>query len=45
LAALGAAAIAEWLDPSMRGPEDAAALGVPILAAVPRIGLAAAHRR
>ena len=44
-AALGAAAIAEWLDPSMRGPEDAATLGVPVLAAVPRIGLATAHRR
>lgn len=43
--ALGAAALAEWLDPSMRGPEDAAALGVPVLAAVPRIGLAALDRR
>jgi hypothetical protein len=29
----------------MRGPEDAATLGVPVLAAVPRIGLATAHRR
>ncbi len=37
-AALGAAGLAEWLDPSMRGPEDAATLGVPILAAIPRIG-------
>lgn len=35
---LAAAGIAEWLDASMRGPEDAAALGVPVLAAVPRIG-------
>jgi polysaccharide biosynthesis transport protein len=35
---LGAAAIAEWLDGSMRGPEDAAPLGVPVLAAIPRIG-------
>jgi len=38
VAGLGAAAIAEWLDGSMRGPEDAAALGVPVLAAIPRIG-------
>jgi polysaccharide biosynthesis transport protein len=37
---LGAAGIAEWLDASMRGPEDAAALGVPVLAAIPRIGRA-----
>jgi uncharacterized protein involved in exopolysaccharide biosynthesis len=37
-AGLAAAGIAEWLDASMRGPEDAAALGVPVLAAVPRIG-------
>ncbi len=37
-AGLGAAAIAEWLDRSMRGPEDAATLGVPVLAAIPRIG-------
>ena len=36
-AALGAAALAEWLDGSMRGPEDAASLGVPVLAAIPRI--------
>ncbi len=35
---LGAAGIAEWLDSSMRGPEDAASLGVPVLAAIPRIG-------
>jgi uncharacterized protein involved in exopolysaccharide biosynthesis len=35
---LGAAGIAEWLDASMRGPEDAASLGVPVLAAIPRIG-------
>ena len=42
LAALGAglasAGIAEWLDASVRGPEDAGALGAPVLAAVPRIG-------
>jgi polysaccharide biosynthesis transport protein len=37
-AALGTAAITEWLDASMRGPEDAGALGVPVLAAIPRIG-------
>ncbi len=35
---LGAAGVAEWLDGSMRGPEDAASLGVPVLAAIPRIG-------
>jgi uncharacterized protein involved in exopolysaccharide biosynthesis len=35
---LGAAGIAEWLDASVRGPEDAGALGVPVLAAIPRIG-------
>jgi protein tyrosine kinase modulator len=35
---LGAAGIAEWLDASVRGPEDATALGVPVLAAIPRIG-------
>jgi succinoglycan biosynthesis transport protein ExoP len=34
---LGAAALAEWLDASMRGPEDAATLGVPVLAAIPRL--------
>jgi uncharacterized protein involved in exopolysaccharide biosynthesis len=39
VAGLGAAGIAEWLDGSMRGPEDAVALGVPVLAAIPRIGL------
>lgn len=37
-AGLGAAGIAEWLDASVRGPEDASALGVPVLAAIPRIG-------
>jgi uncharacterized protein involved in exopolysaccharide biosynthesis len=37
-AALATAAMAEWLDGSMRGPEDAASLGVPVLAAIPRIG-------
>ncbi len=35
---LATAAAAEYLDSSMRGPEDAAALGVPVLAAIPRIG-------
>jgi uncharacterized protein involved in exopolysaccharide biosynthesis len=35
---LAAVAAAEWLDPSVRGPEDAGTLGVPVLAAVPRIG-------
>jgi uncharacterized protein involved in exopolysaccharide biosynthesis len=39
-AGLGAAGIAEWLDASVRGPEDAATMGVPVLAAIPRIGLA-----
>lgn len=38
VAGLGAAGVAEWLDASLRGPEDAAALGVPVLAAIPRIG-------
>ncbi len=37
-AGLGAAGIAEWLDASVRGPEDAGSLGVPVLAAIPRIG-------
>ena len=37
-AALGAAALAEWLDGSLRGPEDANGHGVPVLAAIPRIG-------
>jgi len=36
-AGLGAAAAAEWIDPSLRGPEDATALGAPVLAAIPRI--------
>jgi uncharacterized protein involved in exopolysaccharide biosynthesis len=35
---LAAAGGAEWLDASVRGPEDAGALGVPVLAAIPRIG-------
>jgi uncharacterized protein involved in exopolysaccharide biosynthesis len=35
---LAAAGVAEWLDASVRGPEDAGALGVPVLAAIPRIG-------
>ncbi len=38
VAGLGAAGIAEWLDASMRGPEDAVTLGVPVLAAIPRVG-------
>lgn len=38
VAGLGAAGVAEWLDASVRGPEDAAASGVPVLAAIPRIG-------
>jgi succinoglycan biosynthesis transport protein ExoP len=38
VAGLGAAGVTEWLDASMRGPEDASALGVPVLAAIPRIG-------
>jgi capsular polysaccharide biosynthesis protein len=38
VAGLGAAGVSEWLDASMRGPEDASALGVPVLAAIPRIG-------
>lgn len=37
-AGLASAGIAEWLDASVRGPEDAGALGVPVLAAIPRIG-------
>jgi uncharacterized protein involved in exopolysaccharide biosynthesis len=35
---LGAAGAAEWLDASVRGPEDAGAMGVPVLATIPRIG-------
>ncbi|HET8541360.1 MAG TPA: lipopolysaccharide biosynthesis protein [Anaeromyxobacter sp.] len=38
VAGLCAAGITEWLDASMRGPEDAATLGVPVLATIPRIG-------
>lgn len=38
VAALATAGIVEWLDASMRGPEDAATLGVPVLASIPRIG-------
>jgi len=37
-AGLATAGIAEWLDASVRGPEDAATLGIPVLAAIPRIG-------
>ncbi len=36
-AGLAAAGVAEWLDASVRGPEDAGALGIPVLAAIPRI--------
>jgi uncharacterized protein involved in exopolysaccharide biosynthesis len=43
-AGLAAAGIAEWLDASVRGPEDASALGAPVLAAIPRIGPRAGHR-
>jgi uncharacterized protein involved in exopolysaccharide biosynthesis len=35
---LAAAGVAEWLDASVRGPEEAGTLGVPVLAAIPRIG-------
>lgn len=35
---LGAAGVTEWVDSSLRGPEDAGAFGVPVLAAIPRIG-------
>jgi protein tyrosine kinase modulator len=38
VAGLAAGGAAEWLDGSMRGPQDAGALGVPVLAAIPRIG-------
>lgn len=37
-AGLLAAAAAEYLDSSLRGPEDATQLGAPVLAAIPRIG-------
>jgi len=41
-AALGAALLAvaagEYFDSTLRGPEDATAFGVPVLAAIPRIG-------
>ncbi len=37
-AAVGATVLAEWLDGSLRGPEDASGHGVPVLAAIPRIG-------
>jgi protein tyrosine kinase modulator len=32
------AAAAEYFDTSLRGPQDASAFGVPVLAAIPRIG-------
>ncbi len=37
-AALLAAAVAEYFDSSLRGPQDASAFGVPVLASIPRIG-------
>jgi succinoglycan biosynthesis transport protein ExoP len=37
-AGLLAAAAAEYFDTSLRGPQDASAFGVPVLAAIPRIG-------
>lgn len=37
-AGLAAAGLSEWLDASVRGPEDATAFGAPVLAAIPRIG-------
>ena len=37
-AGLLAAAISEYLDSSLRGPEDATHFGVPVLASIPRIG-------
>jgi len=33
-----AAAGAEYFDTSLRGPQDAGTFGVPVLAAIPRIG-------
>jgi protein tyrosine kinase modulator len=36
--ALLAAAAAEYFDSSLRGPQDASAFGVPVLASIPRIG-------
>ena len=44
-AGLGAVAIREWLDGSLRGPEDASGHGVPVLAAIPRIGRGSASTR
>jgi uncharacterized protein involved in exopolysaccharide biosynthesis len=39
LAAAGlAAGLAEWMDRTLRGPEDAAGHGMPVLAVIPRIG-------
>jgi succinoglycan biosynthesis transport protein ExoP len=37
-AGLLAAAAAEYFDTSLRGPQDASEFGVPVLAAIPRIG-------
>ncbi len=37
-ASLLAAAAAEYFDSSLRGPQDASAFGVPVLASIPRIG-------
>jgi len=36
--ALLAAAAAEYFDSSLRGPQDASAFGIPVLASIPRIG-------
>lgn len=48
-AALGAALLvtflAEYFDTSLRGPHDAGAFGVPVLATIPRIGPRRAHVR
>jgi succinoglycan biosynthesis transport protein ExoP len=37
-ASLLAAAASEYFDSSLRGPQDASAFGVPVLASIPRIG-------
>jgi uncharacterized protein involved in exopolysaccharide biosynthesis len=38
VAGLLAATISEYLDSSLRGPEDATHFGVPVLSSIPRIG-------
>jgi capsular polysaccharide biosynthesis protein len=38
VAGLLAATISEYLDSSLRGPEDATHFGVPVLTSIPRIG-------